>query len=161
MCRLKASSIAFDGTFGTSSSRRTNGCDHAQSEHLQFEDAPVGHRIFRVVSTILSTLRSFPPSVLFCGFEVHLPSVPTLSSASTVSIPATVAVLAIHRPVASGLKWYCRLLPARRTCDRCALCLTPVKSSAPALLVLLRLTAGLAAFRNRIPTVLEERLVFP
>ena len=60
LCRLKASSIALDGTFGIGSSRRTNGCDHAQSEHLQFEDAIVGHRIVRVVSPILSTLRLFP-----------------------------------------------------------------------------------------------------
>lgn len=59
LCRLKASAIALDGTFDIGSNRRTNGCDQAQSEHLQFEDAVVGHRIVRVVSPMLSTLRSF------------------------------------------------------------------------------------------------------
>ena len=58
-----ASSIAFDGTFGIGSSR-TNGCDHAQSEHLHFEDDVIGHRIFRVVSPMLTALRSFPLLVL-------------------------------------------------------------------------------------------------
>ncbi len=52
LCRIKASSIAFDGTLGTSSGPRTKGCDHAQSEHLQFADAFVGKRIIRVVSVI-------------------------------------------------------------------------------------------------------------
>jgi len=58
--RSNASSIAFEGTCGISSSRRTNGCDHAQSEHLQFADPFVGSRIVRVVSLILLTLRFFP-----------------------------------------------------------------------------------------------------
>lgn len=48
----------FDGTLGTRSSLRTNGCDHAQSEHLQFGDPVVGLRIFRSASLILVTLRS-------------------------------------------------------------------------------------------------------
>lgn len=59
LCRLKASSIAFDGTFVANSRRRTNGCDQAQSEHLQFEDAVVGHRIFRVVSPMLELYAHF------------------------------------------------------------------------------------------------------
>ena len=67
LCRLKASSIAFDGTLGVGSSRRTNGCDHAQSEHFQFEDAVVGHRICRVVSPMLQLYAHFPYLVLRCG----------------------------------------------------------------------------------------------
>jgi hypothetical protein len=35
-----------------SSIRRTNGCDHAQSEHFQSADSFAGHKIFRVVSVI-------------------------------------------------------------------------------------------------------------
>jgi hypothetical protein len=52
LCRLNASSIAFEGRFGIGSSRWTKGCDHAQSEHLQFADSFVGPRIFRSVSCI-------------------------------------------------------------------------------------------------------------
>ena len=68
LCRIKASSIACDGTLGTSFSPRTKGCDHAQSEHLQFADAFVGKRIFRVVS-LIHPPRSLRLRVLFGRFQ--------------------------------------------------------------------------------------------
>jgi hypothetical protein len=70
LCRLNASSIALVGTFGISSRRCTNGCDHAQSEHRQLADAFVGNRIVRAVSVIpaiFTTLRSFVHLVLRDG----------------------------------------------------------------------------------------------
>ena len=60
LCRSNASSTAFDGTLGVRSRRCTNGCDHAQFEHLQLADSFVGPRILRATSVIHSTLRSFP-----------------------------------------------------------------------------------------------------
>lgn len=60
LCRSNASSTAFEGTLGVRSSRWTNGCDHAQSEHFQFAELFVGPRILRAVSVIHSTLCLFP-----------------------------------------------------------------------------------------------------
>lgn len=79
LCRIKASSIAFDGKLGTISSPRTKGCDHAQSEHLQFADAFVGKRIFRVVS-VIHPPRSLRLRVLFGRYQSPLPPVPILGN---------------------------------------------------------------------------------
>ena len=67
LCRSNASSVALGGTFGMTSSRCTNGCDHAQSEHLHFADSFVGDSILRVVSSMPTTLRPFLPPVMVGG----------------------------------------------------------------------------------------------
>ena len=59
LCRSNASPIALGGSLGITSSRCTNGCDHAHSEHFHFADSLVGNRILRVVSSMSTTLRPF------------------------------------------------------------------------------------------------------
>ena len=52
LCRPKASCTGFDGTFGVTSNRCTNGCAHAHSEQVQFADSFIGQRSFRDVSSM-------------------------------------------------------------------------------------------------------------
>ncbi|HEV2133990.1 MAG TPA: hypothetical protein VGR47_06975 [Terracidiphilus sp.] len=98
----------------------------------------------------------------------HFREVPDLVAAMPAVIPAaaallfggTVTVLAIYRPVTSGLKRHRGLLAAGGTQDRCTLGFTPPRISSPSsLLVLLCLAARLAAFRCRIATLPEEVLI--
>jgi hypothetical protein len=86
----------------------------------------------------------------------------TATTAATLSLAGVEAVLAVHGPVAAGLKRHSRLLSAGGTLDRGALRVAAVATtaSAPTLLVLFRLTARFAALGNRVAPFLEERLVF-
>jgi hypothetical protein len=80
LCRLNASSIAFDGAFGVPSSRCTNGCDQAQSEHRHLAAAVVGDRILRVVVSVIPPIYAhFHKSSCPMDFELrHYPSLPRL-----------------------------------------------------------------------------------
>lgn len=75
LCRWNASPVALGGSFGITSNRCTNGCDHAQSEHLHLGDSLVGDRIVRVVSSMLTTLRPFSGTG-----DVRIPTPPNPAS---------------------------------------------------------------------------------
>jgi len=96
------------------------------------------------------------------SFEIahQLTAISTPSPAAGVLLSGSEAVLAIHGPVASWLKRHCGLLPARGTCNRCALRFAPrIIPATTGLLVLLYLATRLAAFRSRVAAFLKKRLI--
>lgn len=86
----------------------------------------------------------------------------TKSSPAAAGLPTLKAILAVHRTVASRLKWNRRLLTAARADHACILrCAALVSTAATAtrLLVLLGLPACLAALGRRVSAVSEKFLI--
>lgn len=97
--------------------------------------------------------------------RVLLASVSTISSITVISptalasLPGLVAVLAIHRTIASRLKRHRCLLSAIGTGHRRSLRIVLLILPRSRLVSPLRLTTRFAALRGRIATILEEFLI--
>lgn len=172
LCRLKASSIAFDGTLGDSSNCRAKGCAQAQSEHLHRADAVVGNRIVRVVSVMVAAhfdcesrslggkLQVVAHGKIPCSIRRGLSPAPMSLPSDAVPISSAETVLAIDGAVSSWLKRYGGLLAACGAHHRRTLRLPTEISAASCLFVLFGLTACFAPFRSGVATFLKERLIF-